>query len=91
MNHSIHFKLFVCTQSNKLSIRPYQVLPLWARANLRAMAMKEYSVFPKAPALQQPHPQIVSCHIWDTPGSGSYPSAEMQLVYSTAPADWTKL
>ena len=30
---------------------PYQVLPLCARAGLGATAMKEYSAFPKAPAL----------------------------------------
>ncbi len=28
---------------------PYQVLPLWARVDLGAMALKEYSAFPKAP------------------------------------------
>ena len=32
-------------------ITPYQVLPLWVRVDLEAMAMKEYSVFPKAPGL----------------------------------------
>ena len=32
---------------------------------------------------------IVFCHIRDTRGGGRvYPSAEMQLVYSTAPTDW---
>ena len=29
---------------------PYQVLPVRARIDQRAMAMKGYSVFPKAPA-----------------------------------------
>ena len=29
----------------------HQVLPLWARVDLEAMAMKEYSAFPKALAL----------------------------------------
>ena len=43
---------------------------------------------PKAPALLEPHHQIVLCHIQDTHRGGSYPSAEKQLVYSTAPADW---
>ena len=38
---------------------PYQVLPLQARVNQGAMAMKEYSTFPKAPALLEPHYQIV--------------------------------
>ena len=40
-------------------IGPYQVLPLRARVDLEAMAMKGYSVFPKVPALLEPHHQIV--------------------------------
>ena len=40
-------------------IGPYQVLPLWARVDLGAMAIKGYSAFPKAPTLLEPHPQIV--------------------------------
>ena len=53
------------------------------------MAMKGCSTFPKAPALLEPHHQIVSCYIQDTHwGGGSYPSAEVLSVYSTAPADW---
>ena len=40
-------------------IRPYQVLPLRARVDLGAMAMKGYSTFPKALALLEPHHQIV--------------------------------
>ena len=39
--------------------KPYQVLPLQARVDLGAMAMKGYSAFPKAPALLEPHHQIV--------------------------------
>ena len=31
------------------------MLPLRARVDLGAMAMKEYSTFPKAPALHEPH------------------------------------
>ena len=50
--------------------------------------MKGYSTFPKVPALLEPHHQIVYCHIQDTRCGGSYPSAEKQPVYSTAPADW---
>ena len=68
-------------------IGPYQVLPFWARVDLREMAMKGYSAFPKAPASLEPHHQIVLCHIQDTL-VGSYPSREMQMVYSTAPANW---
>ena len=39
------------------------MLPLWARVDLGAMAMKEYFAFPKAPTFQEPHHQIVYCHI----------------------------
>ena len=52
------------------------------------MAMKGYSAFSKALALLEPHHQIVKYHVQDTHLQGSYPSAEMQLVYSTAQADW---
>ena len=40
-------------------IGPYQVLPLRARMDLGAMAMKGYSAFPKAPALLETLHQIV--------------------------------
>ena len=40
-------------------IRPYQVLPLRARVDLGAMAMKGYSEFPKFPASLEPHHHIV--------------------------------
>ena len=40
------------------SIGAYQVLPFWTRVELGAMAIKWYSVFPKAPALVEPHHQI---------------------------------
>ena len=36
------------------------------RVDLRAMAMKGCSAFPKSPASQEPHHQIVLCHIQDT-------------------------
>ena len=52
--------------------------------------MEGCSEFPKASALLEPHHQIVKCHIQDTRWGGSYPFAEVQLVYSTAPADWTR-
>ena len=38
---------------------PYQVLTLQGRVELGAIAMKGYSTFPKAPALLEPHNQIV--------------------------------
>ena len=40
-------------------IGPYQVLPLRATGGLGMIAMKGYSAFPKAPALPEPHHQIV--------------------------------
>ena len=72
-------------------IGPNQLLPLRDRVYLGAMAMKGYSTFPKAPTLLEPHDQIFYCHIsgysWGV--GSSYPSAEKQLVYSTAQADWS--
>ena len=41
--------------------------------------MKEYSAFPKDPALLEPQYQIAWCHILDT-HLGTYLSAEMQFV-----------
>ena len=37
----------------------YQVLPIWARVDLAAMAIKGYSAFPKAPGLLEPYRQVV--------------------------------
>ena len=39
--------------------------PLRAKVDQEAIAMKEYSAFPKAPALLESHHQIVSCHSKD--------------------------
>ena len=71
-------------------IGPYQMLPLRIRVDLGAMAMKGYSVFPKTPALLEPHYDIVINVIIGTlvGGLGSYLSIEKQSVYSTTPADW---
>ena len=44
---------------SKLSIGTYRVIPLRAREDLGAMAMKGYSAFPKAQASQEPHFYIV--------------------------------
>ena len=52
---------------------PYQVLPLRARVDQGVMAMKGYFTFPKAPALLEPHHQIVQCHIQDTRWGGVFP------------------
>ena len=50
------------------------------------MTVKRYFVFPKAPALLEPHYQIVINRT--VVEGGPYPSAEKQSVYSTAPANW---
>ena len=62
---------------------PYQ-------SNLGVIAMKGYSALPKPPALLEPHHQTVECHIQGTRSGVSYPSAEVESVYSTAPADWAR-
>ena len=65
------------------------MLPLRDRVDQGVMAMKGYSSFLKAPALLEPHHQIF---LMSYPGHllvvGSYLSAEIHSVYSTAPADW---
>ena len=66
---------------------PYKVLPHRFRVYLRAMPMKGCPVFPKSLESLEPHHQIVLCHIQDT-HRGSYPAAEAQSVFYTAPADW---
>ena len=55
--------------------------------NQGAMSMKGYSAFPKSPVLLEPNDQIVKCHIHDICVGWSYPSSEMQSVYSTALTD----
>ena len=56
---TIHFSISMLLVLFNPKIGPYQVLPLKARGDLGAMAMKGYSAFPKAPALLEPHHQIV--------------------------------
>ena len=46
------------------------MLPLWAKVDPGAMALKGYSAFPKAPAFLEPQHQIVSCHVQDTRSEG---------------------
>ena len=77
-------KSFVCTQFKCQIVQfdpyigPYQVLPLQARVDMGAIAMKGYSAFSKAPASLEPD--------W---GSLTL-SAVMQSVYSTVPANWAQ-
>ena len=66
------------------------MLSLQAKVGLGIMAVKGYSAFPKALALLQPHHQIVYGHIRIFVVGGSYPSAELQSVYSNALADLTR-
>ena len=61
------------------------MLPLWAKVNLGAIAMKRYSAYPKFPALLEPCHQIIWSHIRTL--ARTYLSAEIQLVYSTAHAN----
>ena len=70
--------------STQPSIRPYQMLPLKARVDLRDVSIKGYSTSPKDPASDC----LVSCpkHLL----SQSKPSAEMQPMYSAAPDNWAK-
>ena len=63
---TIQFSMsFVCIQFKcqtvlfNTLIGSYQVLPLWARMDLGAMAIKGYSTFPKASALLKSHHQTV--------------------------------
>ena len=58
------------------------------KVNLSAMAMKGYTAFHKATALQEPQHLIVLFHIQEFVEVVLYPSAEMQLVYSVALAYW---
>ena len=66
-------------------MEPLEVLPLQVRVDLGVMGMKEYFSFSKAPGLEHHH-QMVPGHSFD---GGSLTS--LQLTYSTAPADWTKV
>ncbi len=65
------------------------MLPLRARVDLGAMAMKGHSEFPKAPALLELHHQIVYCHIQDTPGGGVLPLCRcaVSVFYSPSRLD----
>ena len=50
----------------QFSLEWLQVLLLRIRVDLGVMSIKEYSAYPKALALLEPHYQIVWCHIQDT-------------------------
>ena len=64
------------------------VLPLWARVVLGAMTVKVYSGFPKLK-----HPWNITLKYFRVisrmlVSGGSYPTTEMQSIYSRTPADW---
>ena len=96
-NNSIYYQSFVCIQSNgivndktvlfdqKMGLK--QIQPFWVSVEVEVMEKKEYSPFPKASWLE---PHYVWCHDQDTRYGGSYPSAEMHLIYSTASVEWTE-
>ena len=46
-------------------MRSKEILPLWVRVDPSVMAMKGYSIFPKAPGLESYH-LMVYCDIHDT-------------------------
>ena len=84
---TIQFSVTTLFSSINPKIVPYQVLALRARVDLGAIALKRYSAFPNAPALRS------DCLV-SYPGhqlGGSYPSAEMQSVFSAAPAELAKV
>ena len=73
-------------------IGPYQVLLLQVRVDLGVLAVKGHSTFPKSSSITGTLPSdcLVS-YTGLSPGKGSYLSAEVQSVYSTAQADWAKI
>ena len=58
------------------------MLPFRVTVELQAMELRGYYTFPKAPALLLNI--IFRKHVG---AGGSYPTAEMESVYSTVPAD----
>ena len=64
------------------------MLPLSARVDPRAVAIKGYTTLPKAPALLEPYHQIVLMSYPGHSSGESYSSAKKQSVYSLDPADW---
>ena len=65
------------------------MLQLWARVDLGAMAMKGVLCIPQSSSTAG---TFLSDCLVSYPGHslGSYPSAEVQSVYSTAPANWAR-
>ena len=67
------------------------MLPPQAGEDQGAMAMKEYSEFPKAPALLEIHYQIVLGHVKTLDIWRDITPSEKQSVSSSAPAKWANI
>ena len=67
---------------------PYQVLPLRARVDIGAMAMKEYSAYSSNSIFTEASQSDYLVSYLGYSIGESYSFAEMQSVYSTAPIDW---
>ena len=69
------------------------MLPLQATMDLGVMAMKGCSASPKNSNITETSPSdcLVSYTGHSLGGEQSYPSAEVQSVYSTAPANWARI
>ena len=63
------------------------MLPLRARVDLRAMAVNGCSAFPKLQHYWNLTIRFLSVISTTLVGGGSYPSLEVQSVYTTTPAD----
>ena len=74
-----------------LLIGPYQLLPLQIRVDLGEILMKVYSTFPKLQHYWSPTLWVFRVIFRIVVVGGSYLSAGMQSVYSTALADWAWL
>ena len=96
-NKQFYFNLFSLAQVQSLVlfdplIGTCHVLPLWVRVDLGAMAMKGYNAFPNLQhywnltiILFRVISRILIVRWW-----GTYPFAEKQSVYSTAPVHWAR-
>ena len=83
--------LFAHSLNDKQFYFTHQVLPLWAKMDQEAIAMKGYLAFLKASSITGASPS--DCLI-SYPGyflGGSYPSAVKQSVYSIGPANWAEI
>ena len=82
--HSLNVKQFYWTLSGATTL---------GQSGPRSDGNEGYSVFSKVQAKWDTHHQIALCHTQDTWWGDSYPSAEMQSMYSAAPTqpNWLAL